>query len=458
MTANTPVTVQYSGQPVTLTYVSPGNETVNIVAHSVDGALDTTLTLQDATGTQLAFNDDHGSDRDLNNFDSLITQQELRSAGTYSVVVSTFSGSGAGAVEVTVETQAAVVPTTSSVKGSDTGTEPIVVQGQVGNNETYSYSFNGTAGETVTITARATDNSLDTVLELYGPSGESVADNDDHGTNDPALATYDSRVSNVRLSSTGSYTVRVRGFAGASGSFELTIERSGTGNTPSNNTNNNGPQTIDTVSDTLRSGDTYTYNLSANAGDVYTITAHGVDETMDTILELYDADGNYLTGNDDHSSNDPSLNTYDSRISRYIFQQSGDYLVDLSGYRDASGRFELTIERVATGAPVGEGTDQIFTGQIQANGSFTQDFTVQAGSYVTVTVRSLSNEFDPSVALISPDGVLLESNEDVGNDLTLGFYDSRISNFIVTSGGTYTVEVTGYRSSAGSFALVINTK
>lgn len=454
--ADEPTEIAFDGEPVVLTYQALSDETVTIMARSVEGELDTTLELLDAAGEQVAFNDDHDSDRaELERFDSLIDSVEL-SPGTYTLVVSTFSGTGEGIIEVTIENQAsAPEPTAAPEVPTDDEAAEAIIAASVDDNGTFEYEFEGAAGDVVTVTARATDNSLDTVLAVLDSTGEVIAENDDHDTDDPALGRYDSRIEALRLPDDGAYTVTVRGFAGSGGEFELIIARAGdSGETEA-------PEadiTSDTITDSLDVGDVFVRELEVNAGDMYTITVNALSEDLDPVVGIYDSEGALITNNDDHGGADSTLSFLDSRIERYIFTQSGTVTIEVSGYRDTFGEFKLTIERVATDAPTDAGSDELLTGEIDANDTVEKRIDVQAGDYVTITLRSLSENFDPFLELISLDGDVLAINDDHGGtDGTLGFYDARIRNYPVTEDGTLIVLVSSMNS-GGTFALTINIK
>ncbi len=456
--ANVPLTVEYNGSPVDIAYESAGGEVVTVVAHSLENTLDTTIEVIDPSGVSLSRNDDHGSERGgLNTFDSLISDLELEDAGTYTIRLDTFSGSGEGSVEVTVENAGGAEPGKGDEGGGAAVEGEQVIAAEVPDNGDFEYEFEGAAGQVVTIAARATDSSFDPVIELDDPSGDTVAENDDHGTDREDLARFDSMIQDYELESSGTYTIRVRGFAGSGGEFDLLLSIAGEGES------SGGSQTSgasDVVTDRIRAGDTFQYELDANEGDMYTVTVRALDEDLDPVLALYDAaSGSFVASNDDHGSSDGSLNFLDSRLERFIFTESGSYIIEVSGYGDSSGDFELTVEQIMTDAPTGSGDEEVFTGEIEAGDSFIQTFEAREGDIVTITVRALTSDFDASVSLISPDGVVLADNDDHGgSDVNLSFLDSRINNFIVTEDGEYTIEVTGYRDSEGSFALIINVK
>ncbi len=93
------------------------------------------------------------------------------------------------------------------------------------------YSFQGTAGQVVTIRMEATQGTLDTKLFLIGPSGAELVFNDDA---DPALVigtegrTTDSLISAFTLTETGEYLIIATRFGatngGTTGGYSLTLQ------------------------------------------------------------------------------------------------------------------------------------------------------------------------------------------------------------------------------------------
>jgi hypothetical protein len=460
---NEPITVKLADGPADLIYTASGAETVTVSARSLEEEmLDITLEVLDTRRVRLAFNDDHGTSRtDLDSFDSLIEDLELPVAGDYIIRVNTFNGAGEGSVEVLVsDTNATAESTdapsdTASTGGSET------VPGEVPDNESFIYEFDAVANEIVTVTVRATDNVLDPRVSLLNAAGDTLISNDDHSSDDSTLGRYDSRISSFAIPEAGTYTLEISGFGGTGGEFELTIDRGDGSSGQGENPETNSIEAVQVLEGSVTLEEDYEYSFDAEAGDVLTITAQAASSELDVDVWVYDENDEVVGNNYDHGSSDASLGFYDARITNLVIQESGRYQVMVTGYEAgtsefAEGDLTLTIERVMTGAPLGEGDEQVFLGELEANGTTQQTFEAQAGDFVTISVRSLNDNLDPLVDLLSPDGVILANNDDHGSRSgSLGRLDARISNFIIPEDGTYTAEVGGYRDSAGAFAITI---
>ena len=465
---NEPAIIELTGTgPVDLLLQASEGAVITVTARSIaETTIDTTLEVLDANNVRLAFNDDHGTGRaDLTPLDSLISELKLLSGGSYIIRVNSFTGLASGPVEVlVVDATQRPAPAQASEPG-EPSTE--IITGTVNDNQSFRHDVMLFAGDSVTITVRATDNLFDPKVALVDPANNILADNDDHGSDDPTLGRYDSRISGYPIRSDGVYGIIIEGFGGTGGSFELTVERQPAAlnvtpmPTHSGQTQGlelTGGNAVETIASSINSFETFTHPLVARAGDVYTITVRATSPNFDPQVTLRNADGRALIANDEHGTSDPTLGLLDARIHNYLIENDGTYFIDVTGYRDSAGSFTLTIELIAQDAPLRQPIDQIFTGQIGAGEVFTQAFEAQEGDFVTITVRALSQGFDPQVALVSPSGLIVADNDDHGTGASdLGFLDSRIHNYPIVESGTYQIEVTGYRASAGTFAITIST-
>lgn len=201
------------------------NQSVSLAMFSPDDLLDGYLLLLDPDGVLIAENDDG-----LGNRNPIITTQ-LPTTGVYSVIARGFSDSASGNYllewadgsagfsfngEITAVQD---IPTVQfRVMGELTAGQPVTDTILTGQN--HFWTFNGTAGDSLTILMRATNSPLDSYLELVDPMGVIVAQNDDGGGN------LDSLIEAYTLSMTGIYTVIAQGYnEDSSGAYNLLLSK-----------------------------------------------------------------------------------------------------------------------------------------------------------------------------------------------------------------------------------------
>ncbi len=98
------------GAPVDVTYRATGPTTISVSARALgddtDGnPLDLVMEVLDANDEQLAYNDDHFSDRtDLGSSDSAIVALPLPTEGDYRIRLNAFNGAQSGRAEVALQT------------------------------------------------------------------------------------------------------------------------------------------------------------------------------------------------------------------------------------------------------------------------------------------------------------------------------------------------------------------
>ncbi|MFN8379617.1 MAG: pre-peptidase C-terminal domain-containing protein [Anaerolineae bacterium] len=462
LSANTPAEIVLSGNgPVELTYNGTRGELITVSARSVDAStgLDTTVELLDPNGVRVGFNDDlSGSKPGFNSLDSVIENVKLPSDGVYSVVVNSFAPGISGPVEVLLISGNAPVPT----PGTSSQTYPIVTAEQrtVPANGSDCVGQELLAGETVSVVVHALDAALDTQVAVTAPDGSQFAFNDDHGTNDTSLGRFDSVISAQPVTASGEYSLCVSGFAGSNGSYELTVTRQSGGTSISANptaTPSGSQPQAQMITGEIAADEQFETPFDAQAGDVFTITVRATGGDLDPQVGVFaDNENDLLFYNDDQGDTYPDLAPTDSVISNLIIQETGTYDVLVAGYDTTSGTFEVTIERTATGAPLGTPEVQTASGKLQSNGVYTYNVTLPEGAYVTITVMAGDDVFDPQLTLVDPNGVVVATNDDHSSeDDSLRFTDSRIRNFFVTTPGEYTVEIRGYQGSGGPFSLTI---
>jgi hypothetical protein len=335
------------GQPVTITMDGVG--------------FDTYLEVFERNGGVLAANDDRG-DGSLN---SQIVGFNPPYAGTFIIVARSFGNTGSGPYTLSLTAEGMAAPTlpptwtptpTPTLAGGTTGDTGFLTYGASATNnlptgERQTYTFEGRGGDIITIDVQSTE--FDTTVTLIGPAGSQIAFNDDFGT------TRNSRLENVTLPSSGTYSIAVGSFADVSGgAYTVTLSRESDGNDDLRATATQfvaeatmtavafptaTPAPTSTISDgeqvrgslVSRAQDRYTFE--ANAGDFVTIDLSS--SVFDTYLEVYDAAGTLVVQNDDRQAG--NLNAL---INRFRIPSSGTFTIVVRGYlADASGAYTLTL-------------------------------------------------------------------------------------------------------------------
>ena len=286
---------------------------VTIRLDAVDSdALDPYLELHDEDGVVIAEDDDSGEDTN-----ALIMHFPAVASATYYVYALTYSGEGDYALSLYVAEE----PPASSV--IEYG-QP--VEGMLAWGASAGWFFQGVEGDVITIEMDALDGELDCYLELYGPSGIALTDDDDSGEGFNALVEY------YELPADGIYRiVAVGGLFGAAGTYKITVERT--------EMVVDGVLTYGEVVDaTLEPGTRQHWLFEGEQGDIVTISMTAVTESMDTYLELFAPDGMRVMTDDDGGGDD------DAEIFEFELPLGGAYRIIARGYDDDDvGEYELAL-------------------------------------------------------------------------------------------------------------------
>jgi predicted dehydrogenase len=275
--------------------------------------MDAYLELHAPDGQILIEDDDSGSGE----YDSRINRFRLPSDGTYTIVAKGFQYEG-GSYRLSLSCNEPGGGGGSIVCGQ-------TVDGQVNSGDEDPWTFEGSSGGVVTIAMSETDG-MDTYLELYGPDGSLLTEDDDSGRGE-----YDSRINRFRLPDDGTYTIVAREFDYQGGSYRLSLSC----HAPSDEgTSIRCGQTMD---GRVETGDEDLWAFEGSSGDVVTIAMRET-EGMDTYLELYGPDGGLLTEDDDSGSGD-----YDARISEFQLPGDGPYTIVARGYDYEGGSYRLSL-------------------------------------------------------------------------------------------------------------------
>ena len=205
--------------------------------------------------------------------------------------------------------------------------------GSLGEEDRHGWTFEGSAGDEVIITLDGLGG-LDPVVQLLGPGGSVLAENDDFdGT--------DSRVE-ATLTTSGTHTIIARGYSGGAGDYRLGLFVAG--QEPTDTTAAPGGGTIgygETVTGSLAEERPDEWRFSAAAGDVITAVLEGPD--IDSVISLLDPDGEVLVYEDNYGQGG------DEVIANLALPASGTYTIVVSEWSGEAGNYELELTLVSGG-------------------------------------------------------------------------------------------------------------
>jgi hypothetical protein len=393
------------------TFNGQQGDVVTITLTSED--FDSFLSLLDEEGVVLTTNDDGAG-----NLNSRIDSFVLPADGDYTIEASSFSRFSTGSYTLSIVEGSAPTTTTGDVVAQSGGSIDIgdTVTGTLDSSTlTSRYTFEGEAGQVITITLTSED--FDTYLRLQDPTGFELAYDDDSAGN------LDSRIGPYTLPDNGMYTIVVESFGGSSsGSYRLSLSIAQLSQI----------EYTQTVEDSFTEGSfSALYNFRGQQGDVITISMNSND--FDSYLTLSQSGQTSfpLITDDDSGGNLNSL------IGPYTLPSTGNYIITASSLGGTSiGNYTLRLNRVeletleigdTVEAEIGENTSALY-----------YSFAGTSGQVISIEVDS-DGTLDTTLVVRGPDGYQAGFDDDSG-----GNYDPEINRLALTQTGSYIIVVQPY--------------
>jgi hypothetical protein len=200
---------------------------------------------------------------------------------------------------------------------------------------------NDTVGAVITIMARAVDNTeVDPVLWLVDSEARLLAYNHNTLTND-GLIDVTAVITNLVLPTAGLYTIYVDSFNGVStGEVEVTIRETDRFNVVVEETGS-----LHVMRLTLPEDSIFVYPITVQEGDNISITVRDGNRQLDPYIRIVDSNGNPIMNNDDHASDDLSLNIFDARITDWQVRADDTYILEVRDFLGRAGDVLLEIRK-----------------------------------------------------------------------------------------------------------------
>ena len=413
-------------------------------------ALDPMLSVYDAQGNQLAFNDDANG-----TLNSALRYAPTQS-GTVFVEARAFNSEATGRYRIGVSAEA--LPADDVGNDASTGGRVSVGRTVTGNIEFEGdydwYRFSARTGNRYIVSlAGAGEGGLgDPVLRVVDADGNELAANDD------SEGTLNSRLEFVPRAN-GNVFIEARGYGeGYSGRYELNVAaerlpRDSVGNSTSTGGRIRTGQAVSNALDFA--GDTDWYRVRLEQGQSYHFTLNGAGDNAlsDPLLALYDSSGAQVGMDDDGGD---GLNSY----LEFTAPTTGNYYVEARGFgEEAEGGYTLTAH--AGDVPASIETDA----SLSADGDYREGalfpagdrdwYRVELGEGQSLRIAMDSATTgeplgDPFLVLYGPDGAELARDDDGGDGL-----NAFLEHTAAVAGPHY-VEARGFVDEAqGRYAISI---
>ncbi|TMB23202.1 MAG: hypothetical protein E6J59_02490 [Deltaproteobacteria bacterium] len=351
------------GESDTYRFVAAAHETVSITAQETGGGLSACWELYDPMGQSLGTACGQG-------------EKTLAFAGGYTIRVFDGSYTKTGSYDVNL----VFVSDTASNCGEPIACGQTLPRSIADVGESGTFQFLAVAGETISITAKATGGGMSACWNLYDPQGSAVASA--CGQEEKTLAfagNYTIRVHDVADSKTGTYDVNVVVVSDSAASCAQAVT-----------CGQSLPGSIHDV------GQSNTYKFSVEAGETVSITAHQTSAFLVACWELYDPEGISVVGACGQTEKTLAVaGTYTIRVSDSGDNETGTYDLNLVVVSDTASN---CAQAIACGQTLAASIDVV--GQ-----SNTYKFSTGAGETVSITARQTSAFLTACWKLYDPQGI-----------------------------------------------------
>jgi len=326
---------------------------ITVTMESLDGVLDPYLLLLDATGRELAVNDDAATQIGGSTYNAQIAGFSAPADGLYTIRATRFleaNGVTSGPYRLSVSAGGPPGSPQPAMQVIDGGqlTVGAKANGEIG-GETYAveYTIVLAAGQTIAVTMETLSGDLDPMLVIYDPTGGLAAYNDDAiqrvGNN-----RFNAQITGYTAPNGGAYTIRATRFnmdsGETSGAFTVSVAPGQPVSAVAGGPIALGQTVTGELTVTTFAVD---YPITLAAGEPITVTLIALDNRLDPTLVIRDSFGNEVAYNDDA---EPQIGNSElnAQILGFVPRLAGEYTIRATRYLQEGGtsvgRFELRVE------------------------------------------------------------------------------------------------------------------
>lgn len=413
--------------PAVWDFIGLEGEVVDITVEPVD--FDVVVDVLDADGVSILPNGPVDNSFDTETIEALA----IATSGPYYISITGFAGA-VGDYTLTI-VQSGTGTTTVSGETSGSLAYGDTVAGAVASSDESSlWSFEAAGGDVVNITVDP-DDQLDAVVDVLDASGNSILDS---GEVDNSFDVEE--ILDLVIPADGTYTVAIRGFAGGTGNFELTLESSGSGSTGSTGTTSGSTEYGATTTGEITSADASLISFRGFANDVVELTVSPAGD-LDVVVDVLDANGESVM----FLGSDYDRSFGEEYIPAVWLPEDGEYFVAVKGFAGATGQYDVTVDLAFDGVP---------GSFIFASDSLTEDatedffrFTANVGEVVHLFVSPLDG-LDVAIDVYNDD------TDELAQETTDATFGVENAAFEVTEDGNYYFSVFGFDGALGDYDAI----
>lgn len=440
--------IEVTGDQDLYRFVAPFTGTLIVRQNADHSGLDSLLTVLDANGVVMAQDDESGGQHNARLLINIVAGEtyHVRAAafgpsyslpasgetGTYTLL---FSAAGDDFGD-TVGTAQALVTDASGL---------VIVHGEIGAaGDVDVFRFLPTSGGGFTIRQQADGSFLDSLLVLYDASGNELDRNDDDG------GSLNSRLG-VTLTAGQTYYIQAGAYSESQGAYTLSLtpvvdDHASTLDAAETITLSNDRAVL--IGEIETASDVDIFKLVATQTGGLVLRQQASNGALDSLLTVYDSDGNVVAQNDDSQGTLNSLLLINVVAGKTYYIQAG-------AYSTSTGAYTLSVDAYEDDAPNTQQPDNpsiplLDVEPTQQTGTIEVSGDVDYHQFVAPTTGTLTLRMDNT-----PGGTFIDSFLQVFDDAGLGLVQNDDSggtlgsqvSFDVVAGQTYFV-----RASASPFA------
>ena len=321
------------------------------------------------------------------------------------------------------------------------------VSGTLGDSIHYrTYAFDGQRGEFISIRLESVNGTLDPILSVIDPDGQTLTTFDDGLKSGVQVDTF-------RINDNGRYRLVVARFGylfGTTwGDYTLLVDRIGVSSESGTTLRYN-----DTIISAVHDGEPQLYySFYARAGDILTLTMQRASGNLDPLLKVTNEQLEVIASSDDTLG----LFPLNAQIDNLIIANTGTYVIVATRYGEdggeTSGNFVLSLkESEKSGLGNTLETAQVLQYNESVENEITQNryeqfyrFRATADDIITLRMDRVSGNLDAYVWVLDAGVFPVTLDDDSGSGK-----NARIANLRILKDGEYYIRATRYDGEEGS--------